>query len=85
MHMWCLIMLTAVVWSAQTFGWFVQYGRQPLREHFMVFWVGPLLGGLLAGLTWNALVEAKPGQKPSNKIPVDPGSAHTARSIKKGQ
>lgn len=54
----------------------------------MVFWVGPLLGGVLAGLTWNALVEAKPGQKPSNKVPVDPrpdGSAQVGRNTKKGQ
>ena len=59
----------------QTFGWFVQYGTQPFSEHFLVFWVGPLLGGVLAGLTWKLFVEAKPGRPHGNRVPVET-SAH---------
>ena len=72
----------------QTFGWFVQYGTQPFSEHFLVFWVGPLLGGVLAGLTWKLFVEAKPGRPHGNRVPVET-SAHAntnkASDVKKGK
>ena len=63
----------------QTFGWFVRYGTQPVSEHLLVFWAGPLLGGLLAGLTWRVFVEAKLGQPQSNCMPVE------TQPVKQGQ
>ena len=55
----------------QTFGWFTQFGTIDISEHFFIFWLGPLLGGLLAGLTWRAFVETKPGQKQGNTVIVE--------------
>jgi len=59
----------------QTFGWFAQFGTIAAREHFLVFWLGPLLGGLLAGLTWRAFVVTKPHQRPGNAVLVDKPAA----------
>ena len=77
--------LTQCTACVQTFGWFVQYGTQPISEHVLVFWVGPLLGGLLAGLTWKLCVEAKAGQPPSNQVPVEAhqGPEQPRNSLKK--
>ena len=54
----------------QTFGWFTQFGTLDTSEHFFIFWLGPLLGGLLAGLTWRAFVVTKPGQQQGNTVIV---------------
>ena len=54
----------------QTFGWFTQFGTLDTSEHFFIFWLGPLLGGLLAGLTWRAFVVTKPGQQQGNTVTV---------------
>ena len=59
----------------QTFGWFAQFGTIDVSEHFLVFWLGPLLGGLLAGLTWRAFVVPKPHQQPGNAVLVDQSAA----------
>jgi len=59
----------------QTFGWFAQFGTIAAREHFLIFWLGPLLGGLLAGLTWRAFVVTKPHQQPGNAVLVDKPAA----------
>lgn len=60
---------------ASTFGWFAQFGTIAAREHFLVFWLGPLLGGLLAGLTWRAFVVTKPNQQPGNAVLIDKPAA----------
>lgn len=60
---------------AFTFGWFAQLGTIAAREHFLVFWLGPLLGGLLAGLTWRAFVVTKPNQQPGNAVLIDKPAA----------
>ncbi|KAL3130429.1 hypothetical protein ABBQ38_008252 [Trebouxia sp. C0009 RCD-2024] len=56
---------------AFTFGWFTQFGTIDVSEHFYIFWLGPLLGGLLAGLTWRAFVVTKPGQQEGNTVIVE--------------
>lgn len=55
----------------QTFGWFTQFGTLATSEHFLIFWLGPLLGGLLAGLTWRAFVVTKAGQQQGNTVIVE--------------
>ena len=59
----------------QTFGWFAQFGTIAAREHFLVFWLGPLLGGLLAGLTWRAFIVTKSNQQPGNAVLIDKPAA----------
>ena len=59
-----------MIWI-QTFGWFTQFGTIDVSEHFYIFWLGPMLGGLLAGLTWRAFVVTKPGQQEGNTVIVD--------------
>ncbi len=59
----------------QTFGWFAQFGTIAAREHFLIFWLGPLLGGLIAGLTWRAFIVTKPHQQPGNAVLVDKSAA----------
>lgn len=56
---------------AFTFGWFTQFGTIDVSEHLLVFWLGPLLGGLLAGLTWRAFVVTELHQQESNTVIVD--------------
>ncbi len=66
----CCFFLTMPCWSkqacthhqhtsilTQSFGWFFHFKGHELVEHVLVFWVAPLMGGLLAGLGWNALVK----------------------------
>lgn len=55
----------------QTFGWFTQFGTLDTSKHFFIFWLGPLLGGLLAGLTWRAFVVTKAGQQQGNTVTVE--------------
>lgn len=55
----------------QTFGWFTQFGTLDTSDHFFIFWLGPLLGGLLAGLTWRAFVVTKAGQQQGNTVIVE--------------
>ena len=73
----------------QTFGWFAQFRTINASQHFLIFWVGPLLGGLLAGLTWRAFVVTKPGQQAANTIVVDKAAvrrdAQQAAVIKKAE
>ena len=57
--------------QSQTFGWFTQLETLDTSEHFFIFWLGPLLGGLLVGLTWRAFVETTPGQHQRNTVIVD--------------
>ena len=62
----------------QTFGWFTQFGSNSWQEHFLVFWLGPLLGGLLAGLTWRAFVVTKPSQRQQNTVLIDQSKTSSA-------
>ncbi|KAK9810940.1 hypothetical protein WJX73_010268 [Symbiochloris irregularis] len=67
---------------AVTFAWAVHHRQHALREHLLVFWAGPILGGLLAGWVWRWGTAPTRSPSPKRKTRTPPKSKAAGKATR---